>query len=175
MNMRRNADLLAQGLGWFSIGLGIAELLAPRRIAPRIGLSGQEQLIRLYGMREIATGVGLLAVRDRRRAPWLWGRVAGDVVDIFTLAGAAQRALPWRRDARGLAMAAVLGVTALDVLAAGVLSRRPGQRGGGQGPVRDYRTRTGFPRPPAQMRGAARDFEVPRDMRAPEALRSWPA
>ena len=38
----------------------------------------------------------------------------------------------------------------------------------------DYHRRTGFPKPPEQMRGAARDFEVPRDMRTPEALRPFP-
>ena len=30
-----------------------------------------------------------------------------------------------------------------------------------------------FKRPPQQMRGAARDFEVPRDFRTPEALRPY--
>jgi hypothetical protein len=31
----------------------------------------------------------------------------------------------------------------------------------------------GFPKPPEQMRGAARDFEIPPDMRTPEALRPF--
>ena len=31
----------------------------------------------------------------------------------------------------------------------------------------------GFPKPPEQMRGTARDFEVPADMRTPEALRPF--
>jgi hypothetical protein len=38
----------------------------------------------------------------------------------------------------------------------------------------DYSDRVGMPRPPAEMRGEARkDFEAPRDMRTPEALRPW--
>jgi hypothetical protein len=37
----------------------------------------------------------------------------------------------------------------------------------------NYRDRSGMPRPPDQMRGAASDFEVPRDMRPPEALRAY--
>jgi len=36
-----------------------------------------------------------------------------------------------------------------------------------------YSMRTGFPRSAEEMRGAARDFEVPADMRTPEALRPW--
>jgi hypothetical protein len=32
-----------------------------------------------------------------------------------------------------------------------------------------------MPRPPEAMRGAARDFKIPRDMRTPEALRPWQA
>jgi hypothetical protein len=39
--------------------------------------------------------------------------------------------------------------------------------------MRDYRDRRGMPRPPQAMRGAARDFEIPRDFRTPEALRPW--
>ena len=31
----------------------------------------------------------------------------------------------------------------------------------------------GFPKRPEQMRGAARNFEVPPDMRTPEALRPF--
>jgi hypothetical protein len=32
-----NARRLARGLGWFSIGLGFAELVAPGRISRRLG------------------------------------------------------------------------------------------------------------------------------------------
>jgi hypothetical protein len=40
--------------------------------------------------------------------------------------------------------------------------------------MRDYRDRSGLPRSPQAMRGAARrDFEPPRDFRTPEALRPW--
>lgn len=41
------------GLGWFSIGLGLAELLAPRGIAKISGVRGNTGLIRLFGLREI--------------------------------------------------------------------------------------------------------------------------
>jgi hypothetical protein len=37
--------------------------------------------------------------------------------------------------------------------------------------MRDYSRRSGLPRPPDQMRGAARDFDLPPDMREPPAMR----
>ena len=44
----------------------------------------------------------------------------------------------------------------------------------GSRPLRDYSGRRGMPRPPDAMRGIARDFPVPRDMRIPEAMRPYP-
>lgn len=37
-------------------------------------------------------------------------------------------------------------------------------------PARNYSDRSGFPRPPEAMRGVARDFKVPRDMRPADLL-----
>ena len=105
---------LAKGLGWFSIALGLVEVLAPRRLDRAIGVAGRGGLTRAYGVREIASGVGLLSSRNKR--PWLWSRLAGDALDISTLLAAKKRsAQPRRIDA---ALANVLGVTALDVVAA---------------------------------------------------------
>jgi len=42
-------------LGWFSIGLGLAEVLAPRSLTRGLGMEGHEQLMQAYGVREIAT------------------------------------------------------------------------------------------------------------------------
>jgi hypothetical protein len=70
-------DTLARGLGWFSIALGIVEVVAPRALARSLGMKGQEGLIAAYGLREIATeSVSLpprirpldLGARRRRRA-----------------------------------------------------------------------------------------------------------
>jgi hypothetical protein len=165
------ADALAQGLGWFSIGLGLVELLAARPMARALGMDNQEQLIRAYGMREIATGIGILTSSPENRAPWIWGRVAGDALDVATLVAAGQPLHQAERTNWQLAMAAVLGVTAVDLACAGMLSAGTGQRQ--RIPPRDYSGRRGMPRPPEEMRGAARDFEVPRDMRIPDALRPW--
>jgi hypothetical protein len=132
------SEAVACALGFFSIGLGIAELLAPRLIANLAAARVSPAVIRLYGMREVATGVGLLMAW--KRGPWLWGRVAGDALDIASVQ-------------RPAAMVALAGVTALDIAAATAVTRaenRPPRR-----PV-DYSDRSGFPRPVEQMRGAAR-------------------
>jgi len=109
------AEQLANGLGWFSIGLGVVEVLAPRKIAQLIGVSDQADrrtLVRFYGVREIAAGVGILS----RQSPvgGMWGRVAGDLVDLATL-GAIMGSKNANRTRTGVAAAAVLGVAALDL------------------------------------------------------------
>ncbi len=161
-----SADSMARGLGWFSIALGLAELAMPRTLTRSLGMQGRERLMSAYGLREVATGIGILSARDP--TPWVWGRVAGDALDLGTLATALDGGNP-RRDNVGFAFAAVLGVTALDVICATALGM--GQRR--RGPVRDYSDRRGMPRPPAQMRGAARDLDVPEDMRTPAPLRPY--
>ena len=69
------ADRLARVLGWFSIGLGAAELIAPSRITAALGLQGKEGVVRAYGAREITSGILSLSV-DKQAG--LWSRVAGD-------------------------------------------------------------------------------------------------
>jgi hypothetical protein len=59
---RNSADQLAYALGWFSIGLGIAELVAPGQIARSLGLHGKEGLIRAYGARELMSAVPTLSI-----------------------------------------------------------------------------------------------------------------
>ena len=80
----------------------------------------QQWLLRLFGLREIAAGVGLLS--QDRLAPWLWARVAGDALDLAVL-GSAFAGAPGRRANVGFATGAVAGVTALDVLAGRRLSQ----------------------------------------------------
>jgi hypothetical protein len=159
------ARKVARGLGWFSIGLGLAELLMPRTIARGISLQGRERLLQFYGLREIATGVGILM--SRQPAPWVWGRVAGDALDLATLGSGLQPSNPrWLQT--GLAIAAVGGVTVADVACAEALSAEPLLL------TRDYGDRTGLKGPPHEMRGAARtDFETPREFQVPDALRPY--
>lgn len=163
-----SADTMARGLGWFSIALGMAELAMPRTLTRSLGMQGSERLMSTYGLREVATGIGILCARDP--TPWVWGRVAGDALDLGTLATALDGGNP-RRENVGLAFATVLGATALDVICATSLSMKNRRRA----PVRDYSDRSGLPRPAAEMRGAARDFDVPADMRTPEPLQPYGA
>lgn len=104
---------LAQALGWFSIGLGVAQLLAPRRLGRATGVGEHPTLMRACGAREIASGVGILS--QRRPTGWLWSRVAGDTLDLALL-GAAARSGAARRNRIGLVSAAVAGIAVLDLL-----------------------------------------------------------
>jgi uncharacterized membrane protein len=111
-------DRLTKGLGWFSIGLGLAEVLAPRAVANVTGVRESRKnrsLLRLYGMRELAAGIGILS--ETRPAAWLWARVGGDVVDLSSLASAlADEQNDKKRVA--FSIASVLGVTAADIYCA---------------------------------------------------------
>jgi hypothetical protein len=113
---------LPLALGWFSIALGAAEMMAPHQMARLIGIRPNARtrgILRAYGAREIATGLGILA--QPTESKWLWSRVGGDAIDLATLGQASrdQNADPARLT---FATAAVLGVAALDVLAARSLS-----------------------------------------------------
>jgi hypothetical protein len=166
---RGSAGRLAGGLGWFSIGLGLLELAAPRSLARGMGMHGQQSLIQAYGLREIANGIGLLLAADRR--PWVLGRLAGDALDIATLAANARH----NRHPMGLAlgMAAVLGVTVLDLVCAEALRSEEADRDTQAKAARAYAMRSGFPRGADGARGVAVNFEPPRDFRIPEPLRPW--
>jgi hypothetical protein len=114
-----NPDVMARGLGWFSIGLGLTEVLMPDKLARWLGMEGKEGLIQLYGAREIATGLGCLG--QTPPTGWVYGRVAGDALDVATLAPHLSEENPQRGNV-GIALAAVLGVTVMDVLCAGWLT-----------------------------------------------------
>jgi uncharacterized membrane protein len=103
---------LACGLGWFSIGLGLAEVLAPGTVARMAGIPRQRRLLRWFGFREIASGLAIFS--QRRPVQALWARVAGDVLDLAVLAAAygSPKADPRKVTA---SIAAVAGVAALDV------------------------------------------------------------
>ncbi len=105
----------ARALGYFSIGLGLAELLAPQSVARLTGVR-QHGLLRAYGLRELAAGLGILS--STRPVGWLWSRVAGDVLDLATLGGNLATAHDGRRERTLAATVAVAGVTLLDLLGA---------------------------------------------------------
>jgi hypothetical protein len=103
------ANALARSLGWFSLGLGAVQFFAPRTVARLSGVQ-QPGIWQLCGLREIATGLGILS--SARPTAWMWTRVAGDAMDLATL-GKAESPEPAK-----VAALAVLGVTALDMICA---------------------------------------------------------
>lgn len=108
---------LDRSLGWFSVGLGMAELLAPRALGRMIGVGNQSTVLRMCGVREIVSGVGLLS--GRAPATFAMSRVVGDVMDLALL-GASLRS-PHSNPTRVAAVAtAVAGVAALDLYASKV-------------------------------------------------------
>jgi hypothetical protein len=162
---RSSRDRLAKNLGYFSIALGMVELMAPRALCNAIGLRGMEPVIRAYGAREIATGVAILTSHDPE--PWIWARIAGDVADIATVATGLQQDNA-RTENNVMALAALAAVTAVDVACARGLNAEKGNRNTA---IVNYSNRSGFPRGLEAARGAARDFKVPADFRIPDALR----
>jgi uncharacterized membrane protein len=165
--MNINEEQLARGLGWFSIGLGLAEFLSPRGVARIAGVRGNTTLIRLFGLREIASGVGIFM--QRRPAAAVWSRVAGDALDLACL-GAAFASPDSNKGRVAFATANVLTVTALDVICAQALSSQ-----------NDERTETGGTRvnksvvidaSPEELYTFWHDFEnLPRFMRHLEEVR----
>src|SRR5262245_8383761 len=168
--MRRpNEEKLARGLGWFSLGLGLAGIVAPRRLAKLIGLRGDHNvLFRVLGAREITSGIGILTGR-RPNANWMWSRVGGDAIDLALL-GAAFRLKRSNRNKLAMATAAVAGVTALDAICSQRLSRRNGARG--DGVIRLAQSVT-INRSPEELYRFWRDFQnLPRFMKHLESVRA---
>jgi hypothetical protein len=145
----------ASALGWFSIGLGLAELLAPRALARLLGMEGREGVLRLYGAREIATGIGIL--NSSNPAPWVWGRVAGDALDIASLGKGLVGSE--KKGAAVAAIGALAGVTLADIATAQILTELDEKD---RTYYRDYSTRSGFSRPADSLRGTVREVRGPR-------------
>ncbi|WP_315756998.1 MULTISPECIES: hypothetical protein [unclassified Bradyrhizobium] len=152
------ADRLARGLGWFSIALGTLELLAPHRVTHALGMEGREGLVRAYGVRELFAGVLTLSVEKRAG---LLSRVAGDGLDMMTLAGELRPSNP-RVGSVLAALVMVGGITALDYMCAQDVKSQHDPR---RGRKRLYSDRSGFPKGIAAAKGAA----LPRPARSTAA------
>ncbi len=121
---------LPRVLGVLSLGLGAAALGAPDRVSRLVGVDdsalARTVLVRAVGVRELVPAAGLLV--GRAPAGWVWARVVGDAVDLAALAVALRDRGGRRRRRVGRALAAVAGLTALDLVAAVLASRAPAGR-----------------------------------------------
>lgn len=111
---------MARVLGLLSLGLGATEIAMPRCLSRELGVE-KPHLVEAFGAREVVTG--LLALTFPDRAWPIWGRVAGDVLDLAVLTatlGSGNR----RRHNAAWAALGVLGVTLADVAVALALTRR---------------------------------------------------
>ncbi len=109
-----NYKALSLTLAFSSIAIGVTELLFAKRIAKVLEATGNEGLIRGYGVREIVSGVTLL--RSPGSSGGAWGRAAGDAADLAALAVAARKSP--RNKAVWCMIAASIGAGMIDVAVA---------------------------------------------------------
>jgi hypothetical protein len=116
---------LGIGLGFFSLGLGMAEVLAPGRLARLLGVEGKtaKRVIGVFGARELLAGAMLL--RGPAVSTNAWNRVVGDAMDLGALG------LAFSRTSRRRAVAGALGFVsaamAVDAIAALGLAKETGR------------------------------------------------
>jgi hypothetical protein len=109
--------LAKQIIGVGSVLVGIAALLAPRRVAAAAGIYADEapEAVAAFGAKELATGGALLS--PVKPGPFLWARLAGDLLDMGGLVAAFRR--PGAKRSLILAGGAVVAViTFLDLITA---------------------------------------------------------
>jgi len=168
-------ESLSDLLGYFSIGLGLAEVLAPTAVARLIGIKHPNDrnrtLLRLMGLREISSGVAILSNQQPKKS--VMSRVAGDALDLALL-GATLANSDNDRGRTLFATANVLAVTALDVMASKSLAKQPETSANEQmekGIIRTKRSIT-VQRPVDEVYAFWHDFQnLPRFMRHLESVR----
>jgi uncharacterized membrane protein len=170
-----NAEQLARFLGWFSIGLGVAEIVAPRQLSEMIGVEYRPGVFRMMGLREIGSGIAILS--QEQPAGAVWSRVAGDMLDLALLGTQLDSDNPEREKTLAATMS-VLGVTAVDLYTAKRLSQQSnaggGRASGGRESAREMveagsgikvKTSITIGRPIGEVYGFWRNFEnLPRFM-----------
>ena len=150
-SLARPEDRLARALGWFSIGLGLAELFAPRRVTETLGMEGHETLVRAFGAREIVSGIMSLSV-DKNAG--LWARVGGDGLDAAALLSALTPDNPKKGNV-ALALLMIGGIAMLDYRAAQETKpKRPSPKAR----RRLYPDRSGFPKGLAAVKDRAKQL-----------------
>lgn len=124
-----NDQVFSKALGWFSIGLGAAELLAPAKLSKATGLQNHTTLLRALGAREILHGIAILSAPRSPRA--VGSRIVGDAMDLAVL-GTALFAKGSNKVRVATATAAVLGVAAADIVCTQRLTKKEARLNGGR-------------------------------------------
>ena len=103
------AERLARGLGWFSISLGLAEMLAPRlHLETPRRRPAHTRTSSAFTACASSSAALMIFGQGSQPAAAVWSRVAGDAVDIATLAAAASSPRT-NRSGVAFATASVLG------------------------------------------------------------------
>ncbi len=124
----RVTTTLVKGLGVASLGLGLSEVLASKRVAALAGVddtSRSRPIIRALGLRECAHAAALLFGPNQL----VWTRVAGDALDLALLVAGVANRERGRRGRGVLAAAALGGIGGVDLY---VALRTLGQRSAGR-------------------------------------------
>lgn len=135
----RTSERVARGLGWFSLAIGATEVLVPSRLASLAGAPSavSSETLRWFGLREIATGIGVLS--RPRAAGWMWARVAGDALDLALLLSSFGKKRS-RPGSLAVSTFAIAGIAVADVVTAVQLGRE-GKRGNGHASLPDKASR----------------------------------
>jgi uncharacterized membrane protein len=122
-------ERIAEGLGWFSLGLGAAQLIAPGALNRLAGIhddAAARRAQRFVGVREVGAFAAIMAGRPRPVLP-LWSRLGGDLIDLALLGRAWER----RRESAprlALTIANIAAVTGLDAYAASRHTQADGRK-----------------------------------------------
>ena len=115
--MDDRAEGLASGVGWVSLGIGLALTLAPRGSAAFLGWGEREGLSRVIGASDLVIGMGLLV--DRYRSRWMLARALLNAV-LALIYAAILKGGPPRPGCAGGWLGLMTALTAFDY----ALSRR---------------------------------------------------
>jgi hypothetical protein len=122
----QDRDSLARFLGWFSIGLGTAQLVMPKALSRLVGADGDGKaphVMRLMGVREVAHGTAILT--SPRPTAGVWSRVGGDALDMAALVRVLLNGTGRKRTI--FAMTQVAPIAVADVLEARHLLQKQGK------------------------------------------------
>ena len=109
-NHRQPAQKIARALGWFTLGLGVTEMVAPRAVANFVGRSWRPSETRLMGLRKVLAGVGTIT-----GAQWTgrsWARVGGNLLELARSRKSKPPVTKMRRSSTAVCAAVAVGALA---------------------------------------------------------------